>query len=348
MKESGALCVHHPITTEQILPTEYQETAPVTLIAPPAGRVEEGLVVNKRIQMLENPILELVLETAAYISVSFILLLAGKMVFDLSHRKINPRQELVKKDNLAFAISNLGYYIGLLIVLGGAILGPSNGLLADLVDIVNFSLLAIALLNISAWVNDRFILRKFSIHKEIFVDQNVGTGVVHAANYIASGFIIFGAVYGEGSIFLLDIKMGTTLSGMVMALIFWLIGQILLLLTSLVYNRMLPYDIHDHIERDNIAVGIGYAGAIIAMGILISQGTGGEFFNWNDHLLKILVEVSIGLILLPLARWITDKILLPGEKITDEIINQEKPNIGASMIEAFAYIGSAVLIIWCI
>jgi hypothetical protein len=47
-------------------------------------------------------------------------------------------------------------------------------------------------------------------------------------------------------------------------------------------------------------------------------------------------------------RLITDKILLPGEKLTDEIINQEHPNVGAALVEAFAYIGGSVLITWCL
>ena len=297
--------------------------------------------------MLENPTIELVLETLAYIILAFSLLAIGKVCFDLVHRKINPKHELVKKDNLAFAVSNIGYYIGLVVVLGGVILGPSIDLWTDLFEITVYGLIAIGLLNISAWVNDRFILRKFSITKEIIEDQNVGTGVVHAANYIASGFVIYGAVYGQVYNFFPDLAAGPLLSGILTALLFWVIGQVILLLTSFVYNFILPYDIHEHIERDNMAVGIGYAGAIIAIGILISHGTEGDFFSWKDHFIKIGIEVLIGFALLPLGRLMADKILLPGEKITDEIINQEHPNIGASMIEAFAYVGSAVLIVWC-
>jgi hypothetical protein len=47
-------------------------------------------------------------------------------------------------------------------------------------------------------------------------------------------------------------------------------------------------------------------------------------------------------------RVFADKILLPGRNLTDEIVNQDKPNIGAGLIEAFAYVGSAVLIVWSI
>ncbi|MEL7119813.1 MAG: DUF350 domain-containing protein [Bacteroidota bacterium] len=298
--------------------------------------------------MLENPTVELVVETLLYVGVAFALFLIGRLVFSLTHKNINLKQELVKKDNLAFALSNIGYYIGLLITIGSVIVGPSYGLLIDLVDIVVFGLLAIVLLNLSSVINDKLILRKFSITKEIIEDQNAGTGVVHAANYIASGFIIYGAVYGEGVNFLPDTAGGFLFSGILLALLFWGIGQVVLLITSYVYNMILPYDLHDHIEKDNVAVGIGYAGAIIAIAILISHGTSGDFYGWTDHFLKIGAEVLIGFILLPVVRWITDKVLLPGENITDEIINQEHPNIGAAMIEAFAYIGGAVLITWCL
>jgi hypothetical protein len=39
---------------------------------------------------------------------------------------------------------------------------------------------------------------------------------------------------------------------------------------------------------------------------------------------------------------------LPGAKLTDEIVNQEKPNLGAAFIAAFSYIGSSFLITWCL
>ena len=60
----------------------------------------------------------------------------------------------------------------------------------------------------------------------------------------------------------------------------------------------------------------------------------------------VALDTSIGLVLLPLARFLADKILLPGQKLTDEIVNQERPNHGAALIEAFAYIGGSILICW--
>lgn len=298
--------------------------------------------------MFANPTVELVVETLTYIGLAFLLFLIGRIVFSLTHQKISLKEELVKKDNFAFALSNIGYYVGLLITIGSVIIGPSYGLLTDILDILAFGFLAIILLNISSFVNDKLILRKFSVSKEIIVDRNAGTGVVHAANYIASGLIIFGAVYGEAINFFPDSKIGFLLSGVLLALIFWGVGQLVLLLTSFVYNMILPYDIHDQIEKDNVAVGVGYAGAIVAIAILISHAVAGDFYSWTEHFIKIGIEILIGFLLLPLIRLFTDKVLLPGENITDEIVNQEHPNVGAALIEAFAYISGAMIITWCL
>jgi hypothetical protein len=45
-------------------------------------------------------------------------------------------------------------------------------------------------------------------------------------------------------------------------------------------------------------------------------------------------------------RFLADVVLLPGQKLTDEIANQDKPNVGAGFIEAFSYVGASFLIVW--
>lgn len=283
---------------------------------------------------MEN-ILDLVLTTLTYLAAAFVLFIIGKIVYRLFHPKIKVKEELVEKDNFAFALSHTGYFVGLILAIGGSIIGPSNGLVRDLIDIGLYGLLSILLLNLSTIINDQFILGKFSIRKEIIEDKNSGTGAVEAANSIATGLIIMASVSGEGG-------------GWITAIAFWVIGQILLILTSYVYNLITPYSIHTEIEKDNVAVGIGFAGAIIAIGNLIRFGLMHDFISWEQSLINVAIDVVIGLLLLPLVRFLTDKILLPGQKLTDELVNQEKPNIGAGLIEAFAYIGGSVLITWCL
>jgi uncharacterized membrane protein YjfL (UPF0719 family) len=282
-----------------------------------------------------NSTIDLVLTTIIYLASTFFLFFLGKMTYQLVNRKINITDELVEKDNLAFAVAHVGYFVGLLLAIGGAIIGPSHGLVEDLIDIFVYGIMAIILLNLSVIINAKIILRKFSVYDEITRDQNVGTGVVEAANAIATGLIILGAVSGEGGDWLT-------------ALVFWITGQILIILTSFIYNWIVPYDIHEHIEKDNVAVGIGFAGALIAIANLIRSAIMHDFVSWQDSFLSIGIQVTVGLLFLPIARLAADKILLTHHKLTDELIHQEKPNIGAGLIEAFAYIGGSVLISWCL
>lgn len=274
-----------------------------------------------------------------YIAVGFVIFLIGKLVYQLVNRSFSVKEELVEKDNLAFAFAHVGYFIGLLIVIGGSIVGPSEGLVLDAIEIFVFGLLGIVLLNLSIVVNDKIILRKFSIKKEIITDRNVGTGIIEGAIAISSGLIINGAITGET-----DYGWGFNILS---AVVFWATGLVAMFIISLVYQAITPYDVHDYIEKDNVAVGVGFAGVLIAVANLIRFGLYGDFEGWGYTFAEAGFELVLGIILLPVMRFITDKILLPGQKLTDEIIHQEKPNVGAALVEAFAYIGGSVLITWC-
>ena len=276
-----------------------------------------------------------ILSAVIYLICCYFLFWIGKLSYGFIHRDVQVKEELVKKDNCAFALSLIGYYMGLVFAIGGAVAGESNGLLADLIDIFIYGPIAIVLMNISTFINDKFILHQFNNKKEVFIDQNAGTGVVELAIYLSTGMIIFGSVTGEGG-------------GLITLFAFWGIGQLSFIIIGFVYNLITPYCIHDHIEKDNVAVGVSFAGAIIGIANIIRHAIGQDFNSWNESLLLFASYFILGIILLPIVRLYTDKVLLPGEKLTDEIVNQEKPNLGAAFIEAFAYISSSFLINWCI
>jgi uncharacterized membrane protein YjfL (UPF0719 family) len=290
-------------------------------------------------ELVANEWLNSFLLFTIYLSSALVLLFIGKLGFKLRKNKIDINHELVEKDNLAFSFAYVGYFAGLILAVGSAIYGESNGLLTDLVDMAIYGVLAIILLNLSSTIMDKITLSKFSIWKEIVEDRNAGMGIIEGANYLGSGLIIFGAITGES---------GSLEFGIYTALLYWALGQILILISTALYNRMVSYDIHQEIEKDNVAAGIAYAGVIIAMANLIRNGLMGDFNNWIDTLLEVGYEAGIGIIILPLIRTLVDKILLPGQKLSDEIANQETPNSGAALIEALGYIGGSMLIIWCI
>lgn len=283
-----------------------------------------------------------------YLLNAVVILAIGRFVFNRMNKTINVAEELVIRDNFAFAITVTGYYTGLIIAFGGILQGSPLDLLTDTTNHTAYGILAVILLNISSWLNDKFILFQFKVKKEIIRDRNAGTGVIEAANYVASGILVYGAVSGEIPNYFPQFVFGDLLSGLLSVVMFWTIGQVILIIASRIYHKMLPFDVHAEIERDNVAAGIGFAGVLVAVGILVSNGIGGDFEDWTDHFSQILTDGILGIVLLPIMRWITDKVLLPGQNLSDEIANQDIPNNGAGLIEAMSYIGGAFLIALCL
>ncbi len=312
------------------------------MVASEALGLQGAVTVNKFIlKSAENmlTILDGLLTTLTYIAVSFLLFFIGKIAYQLFHPRVKVAYELVENDNLAFAFAHVGYFIGLLLSIGSVMLGESEGLVNDLMGIGIYGLLSIVLLNLSLIINDKIILSNFDLKKEIFDDKNVGTGIVEGANAIATGLVVMGAITGEGY---------GELGPIVNVLVYWILGQVILFVTSKIYNLMTSYDVHYHIERGNIAVAVGYSGAIIAIGNLINNALAHDFDSWMVTVQDVGFNVIVGFAFLPIARFLTDKILLPGQKLTDEIVNQEDPNVGAAIVEAFAYVGGSMLIVWAL
>lgn len=274
-----------------------------------------------------------------YILAAFLVFYIGKLLYKLVNPKINISNELIEKDNFAFILAYVGYFAGLVIILGGAIIGESAGFTTDIMHIGIYSIIGMFLLHISQYVSNKLILPKFDIKKEIITDKNEGTGIIEACIYIANALLLHGALIGEST---------SLQEGLLTFVSYWVIGNIMLVLAAKVFTLWIRFDVHEHIEKDNVAVGISFGGAILAIGIVIMNALLDPFVDWATTIIDVSLQTILGIILLPIMRFITDKVLLPGRRLTDEIINQEKPNIGAGLIEAFAYVGSAILITWSI
>ena len=273
---------------------------------------------------------EQILTGFVYLAVVLVLLVIGKWVFDALHRRFVLRTELIERDNLAVAAAVAGYYLGVVIVLGGVASGPASfSLLDDVIALVVFGLLGIALLNLSAWINDRIVFRQFVIQREIVEDRNVGVGVIEGGSYVAVGLITAGAMSGEG--------------GLASGLAFWIGGLAALIIAGLLYDRITSYDLHDQIEHGNVAVAIAFAGVLVGFGNVIRLAGEGDFVSWNASLTEFGYYTAVGLVLLPLVRLFADKVLLPGASLSDELL-QETPNLGAGVIEASTYLAASMLI----
>jgi len=269
-----------------------------------------------------------------YLLSALILFMIGKLLFDLTHRKFALREQLIDRDNLAFALAVGGYVLGLTFALGGAMSGPSISLTVNLIDIFLYGVIAIVLLNISVWINDWLILDRFSGEKEIIQDQNCGVGAIEAANHVAVGLIIYGTLAAGGHL--------------LQVCVFWALGQVTLIAAAKVYSWMAPFDVHDALERDNVAVGTAFAGMLLGIGNIVRFAAQGAFVSWSQNIAFFASVALFGLLVLPAARLAADRILLPSGRLTQELVHQDKPNIGAGIMEAVVYVAMSFLIGWSI
>lgn len=227
-------------------------------------------------------------------------------------------RELTEDDNIAQAASLAGYYIGFTILFCGAYLGPSLGWLTDLAAVAGYTLLGLVLLNVSRHLNDRFILHSFSVAAAIRDHHNQAAGVIQGANYIASALVVAGAIHGEGG-------------GIVTALVFYIIGQIALLLFSQLYEWLTPYRIQDEIEQGNLAAGLGFGGGMVALSIVIMASLNGDFVSWTYNLSWVAINILGVFLYLIVVRAFFDKVVISRDDLNKEIA--EDRNIGAGMLE---------------
>ena len=272
--------------------------------------------------------LQFVLQPALFVLLFVVVFVIGRWADHLVTSYAIDEQ-ITDADNPALAISLSGYYLGIAIIFIGTSLGPSYGLGRDLLLMGSYSLGGIALLLLSRIINDRLILRDFSTEKEIIEDRNMGTGIVLFASYVASALIVAGALHGQGG-------------GPHTALAFYALGQVALIAFSWVYDVVTPYSLHDEIEQDNFAAGIGFGGALVAIGIIVMRAVSGNFVSWGADLQYLGLNVLIVFVYLLGVRLFFDRLVLSGADLQEEIVNDR--NVGAGLLEFTVSIGFAAVL----
>jgi len=274
-------------------------------------------------------------QSALFLLICLALFFIAKIVFKLVNSKVNINQELIDKDNIAFYISYLAYFLGFVMIIGGVMKSEGSGDFWNELTLVGiYGLIGVVALNLTAIIKDKIFHSKISIWEQIVDQQKVSIGVLKGANYISTGVIISGIMLTE-------------VNKPIEAIVFLIFALIVSSIGFIYYNLIMPFNVRQQIYDGNIAVSLSTAGVQIAFAILIYSGFQLTHTNWQDSLMTIGIDVLGGIIILPIIRVIVDKVFLPNRKITDELINQDVPNLGLGLFEASAYIGGALLFVWC-
>lgn len=257
---------------------------------------------------------------------------------------VDSRDELAEKDNLAFGLALAGGVAAVALILAAAAAGdPAITFATELGVVAAYAVLGLVLLKVGILVNDWIVFHKFSL-KGALKSQNTAAGVVQAANLLALGVLINGAInWAEGDL----------LQGLLSVVAMFFLAQFVVLgvtrIRAAIYARR-----HDGqrwqaaIEGGNTALGVRYAGHLIGTA-LASSSAGGmvvfvagvesgaliayvAWFVWAAVLAAVLLVLSM----------LAQKVILGGVDVVEEVDRQR--NIGVAAIEAAVFVGVGLVI----
>ena len=279
-----------------------------------------------------------------YVVLGLVILLIAKIAKDLiTSYKID--EQVVQKNNTAIALTLSGYFAAVIFIFVGAVYQPltnaridglalfNRGFGLDVLQVALYSLAGIVALNLARIFMDHLVLYKFSIDEELVEGQNLGTAAAQVGMILAIGLLIGGAVSGAGG-------------GPLTALAFFGMGMVVLVLFALFYELTTPFNIHDEILKDNVAVGVALGGNLVAIGLVTLKAVFGEFSGWTQGIIEFVIFAVVGFVLLYVLRLLIDLLILPTTKVSAAIANEQ--NVGVAFVESTVVIGAALILFFAI
>ena len=157
---------------------------------------------------------------------------------------------------------------------------------AGALDFSLHALLATLLIHLSRYLNDWLILYDFDNNREVVGEKNIAVAIVEGATYLASAYVVGGTFYDWES-------------GWWLAIVWFLIGQLLLIALGLLY-RIFARGTAEALDRHNIAVGISLGGFLLAGGMVSGAVISGPSKGWQQDLTTVGIYVFCWLILMVL------------------------------------------------
>ncbi len=240
---------------------------------------------------------------------------------------------LTDHDNPAIGVAVAGYLFSVIWTITVLLSSPGSGFWQDILDVLLYGVLGIALLTAVSLITCRFFL---GLHvREQLEGRNVAAAIVVAGVYVATSFTYSGALDGEGG-------------GFGILLLFFVLGQVALLIMTYVFRWLTSYDDVQEIASGNIAAGLALAGLLVAMGIIVGNAASGDFAGLGDSLVSFLLALLVFLIFYPVRQLVVQGLILGGRLswrgiLLDTEIAQDK-NVAAGLLEGMTYLSTALFI----
>ena len=248
------------------------------------------------------------------IGLAAFLWLSGKM------EGYDPINEMLFRDNPALALRYALFVIAVVFAMLGIFDRAQGDFGAWL--FTQHALLVVILVYLSRYLNDWLILYHFSNNREVVQEKNTAVAVVEGATYLASAYVIAGAFYDWEN-------------GLWIALVWFFIGQVMLILLALLY-RVAGKGVDAALDEQNLAVGISLASFLLSGGMVCGAVISGPSQGWRSDMITIALYLSAWVFLMLMAHFISDKLTFRSSRLGEEVMEQR--NIAAALFKAVIFI----------
>ncbi|MDP2937277.1 MAG: DUF350 domain-containing protein [Dehalococcoidia bacterium] len=273
--------------------------------------------------------MERVLQTAVLAAAMVLVLVVGRAVFGAICRWEGYRlnEETVKRDNPALGI-RYGLFLFAIILSFAGVVEPSKAdLWLELGAIARYSLAVIIALVVSRYINDHLILYGFDNNREVIQNRNTAVATVEGATYLATAFVISGSITGLSD-------------DATLAVLWFLIGQALLIILSLIYRRVIP-GIFEALANRNQACAFSFSGLLVSSGMALGVAVSGQSHGWLNDASAVASYLGGWLVFMVVAHVIADRIMLPAARLREEVMKEG--NLVAGIIEGVVFVSITLL-----
>ena len=232
----------------------------------------------------------------------------------------DPVNEILLRNNSALGIRYAFYVIAVVFALLG-IFDRAQGD-SGVVEFALHALLAALLIHLSRYLNDWLILYDFNNNREVIQEQNVAVSIVEGATYLASAYVISGAFYDWES-------------GLWIAVIWFSIGQLLLIVLALLY-RAVTRGVAEALDNQNTAIGVSLGGFLLSGGIVCGAVISGPSRGWQHDFVVVITYILIWLALMFIAHFLSELLVFRSSRLSDEIMQQR--NIAAALFKGVMFL----------
>ena len=245
---------------------------------------------------------------------------------------LHANDEITERDNFAFGISFAAGLVALAIVLSGVSSGAfAVSLQQEALQMAAYGVLAVVLIKLGHFFQDKVALRKVSLHEEI-VKGNATAALIDFGHVVSVAVVIRSALFWVAT---------DGWHGIPIVIAAFIIGSIVLLLVSQYRVQLFKLTnrsgdcLQKAIIDGNLAVGIRYAGFLIGSALAITAASGIAPYaadNITASLIYWAMSALICLVVFILLHLLTIKIILSGCDVSDEV-NRQK-NVGVAAVSA--------------